>query len=262
MRWIAIFGITLATFVGCSLEDALENAPCDTDDDCVGGQACVRTAHQTAIADLGICRSDGQCAAGEQEGCATNPDGTCSDYLLYAICSDGTGACYCCDSMDSVVIADPLDPSSAQCLSGDITNSECSTASDCAGGMGFVCTRTLEQEAEPDEVLTEEQSVEDGWCRPTSAPDCVGGEQEGCRTESGCPGSGLLEVCAGSRCYCCDSPANTNEFEAHVYTDTEAGESAACVECPRDCVAGEEPCTTLEDPACVISSGVCGCKPS
>lgn len=295
MRWL-ILAFTFATFAGCSLADALENAPCDSDDDCIGDYTCVKTLHEEANAESGLCRSDGKCVAGEQEGCVT-AGGSCTSYLLTVVTDEATGVSYCCDTGGandaSVTQADgssarciacpsdlcsgseasePCSEGEARCVvapestcgcrvpANEIENSECDDASTC--GEGFVCTRTLEQEAEPDELQPEDRLVEDGQCRPEDAPECVTGVQEGCRAESGCPGSGLDYQCAGTRCYCCDSPANSNEYSVHVYADTELGESAACVECPKsDCMTST--CTALEDPTCELTGGtVCGCLPA
>lgn len=263
MRWIVVLGITVATFAGCSLEEALENAPCVADEDCLGEQTCVKTAHQEATGQNGLCRSAGGCWAGEQEGCVTRSDGTC-DYLFYVICDDASGTCYCCEGQNAIVIIDPADPSSAQCMSGDVIDSECDVDTDCAGGQGLVCTRTLEQQAEPAsaESLPENQAEEPGWCRPSTAPECVQGEQEGCRTDSGCQSSQTRKCAENGRCYCCDTPTDTNQFEVHVYEEADdQGSSAACVECPRNCTSGTDTCTDLEDPTCEVPSGVCGCTP-
>lgn len=290
MRWLIALGLTFITLAGCSLEEALENAPCESDDDCLGEQTCVKTAHQLANNVAGWCRSDGKCATGEQEGCISN--GTCSGIM--SLITDASGNSYCCGASDATLLPSD-DFTSAQCVScptdlctqgGDATepcsagdsrcvveagaqcgcrvpaaeieNSECETDETC--GEGFLCVRTLEQLAEPEESLPEERDQESGFCRPTEAPECASGLQEGCRTEAGCD-SGQTEICAGSRCYCCDVPTNSSEFNAHVYMETELGESAACTECPRSPCTMTSTCTELEDPTCVVSSGVCGCLP-
>lgn len=295
MRWLGIFAIVVASFVGCSLEDALEGAPCNSDDDCLGEQTCVKTAHQEAAEAAGLCRSDGQCVAGEQEGCIAS-GGTCENFLFFVTCIEGTDTCYCCDSSDASLTNFSEDMRSAQCVScptdlcsgnGDATescsegeprcvvmqdtcgcrvpedrieNTECDDASSC--GEGFVCTRTLEQQEEPEEELPENQAVEPGWCRPAQTPECAGGQQEGCRTDDSCSGVDLrftANCTSTGRCYCCGDPAS-NDFNVHVYTDTAMGESAACVECPKSCDPGTSTCTMLEDPECVVTSGsVCGC---
>ncbi len=294
MRWL-ILAFTFATFAGCSLADSLENAPCDGDDDCLGSYTCVKTVHQTASALPGLCRDDGKCAAGQQEGCVTAA-GSCTDFQLTVVTDESTGASYCCATggaaNPSVTMADgasarcvacpsdlctgdadePCSEGDARCVvtsggcgcrvpANEIENSDCVDAATC--GEGFVCTRTLEQEAEPDEPLPEEQEQEPGWCRPDDMPECVGGSQVGCRTDGtmGCLSSQNYSCTATGRCYCCDDPADSSNFTVHVYTETGSGESAACIECRRsDCAT--QTCTLLEDASCVVSSGVCGCTPA
>ncbi len=301
MRWLGLFGIALTAFLGCSLEDALENAPCNDDDDCLGEYTCVRTAHQEATLDVGWCRPEGQCAPGVQEGCVS-PSGTCQNFLTVATDPD-SGNVYCCDAngVEPTVTNVSADFTSAQCVACDpnlcngeedateecavgeprcvavqgevcgcrvpenqIENSDCNDASDC--GEGFVCTRTLEQEAESseNEPLEENQAIQPGWCRPSDAPECVSGEQVGCSTtmNDGCPSPQTLTCTEAGRCYCCADPADTSSRVAHVYAETSAGESAACVDCRRDdCTNPGDTCTSLENPACQIVSGVCGCLP-
>lgn len=296
MRRIILLGLTIASFLGCSLEDALENAPCESDDDCTGSQACVRTLHQTNVGELGWCRSDGRCAAGEQEGCLS-ANGSCTASALYGVTASN-GSIYCCatgGSSDATLVFG-TDPSSAQCVvcpsdlcyeqgdasepcsvgdsrcvevsngcgcrvpANEIENSDCVDDETC--GEGFVCVRTLEQAAEPQESLPEDQMQEPGWCRPTDMPECASGLQQGCSTESGCD-SGQYQRCAGTRCYCCETPTNSTDFNVHVYDETELGESAACIECPRTDCPTTETCTELEDDTCMpTGSGPCGCLPA
>lgn len=297
MRWISIVAIVSIALLGCSLEDALEGAPCNSVDDCVGEQACIKSSENS----VGVCSSNGggdgggECAAGQQDGCIVASDGTCENFMYVTCAADDQSSCFCCAEYDSRVTHISEDMRSAECVScptdlcygnaaseicvdGDarceladdavcgcripanqIENSECDDATTC--GSGFVCTRTLEQESEPDEALPEEQREEPGWCRPDDETECVSGFQEGCRTESGCQSGS--ERCAGTRCYCCNSPANTTDFDVHVYAQTSMGESAACVDCPKQaCIANNtSACTLLENPDCIVSSGVCGCTP-
>ncbi len=211
MRWLAILGISLVSLSGCSIADALENAPCDSDDDCAGSYTCVRTQHQMLAVPMlpGLCREDGQCASGTQEGCIA-PDAVASCSSLTKVCVESTTTCYCCDtggSTDVSLTNFSADGTSAQCVTcpvdlcaegaasetcyqGDprctlaegqscgcrvpadeIENSECEDDSTC--GDGFVCTRTLEQEEEPAEAGINGQDIaeEPGWCRPEEAPE-------------------------------------------------------------------------------------------
>lgn len=301
MRWIVVLGITLATFAGCSLEEALENAPCMTDEDCLGAQSCVKTAHEEASNEAGLCRSSGTCLAGQQHGCITNSSDGCDAAVLVRHCAviDGAELCFCCEGSQASISNVSADRTSAQCIScpsdlctgdaseacleGDarcvvdgtgtcgcrvpadqIENSECEDDASC--GEGFVCVRTLEQEAEPAEAesLLENQQQEPGWCRPLDAPECAGGQQEGCRTDStqGCPSSQNYSCTKDGRCYCCADPASSS-FSVHVYAETAAGESAACVECPNNCMSPTPyACTEVEDAGCMVESGVCGCSAS
>jgi hypothetical protein len=249
MRRIILLGLTLASFVGCSLEDALENAPCESEDDCAGSQACVQTEHQANTGQLGWCRSDGSCAAGEQEGCLAGSG--CSSGSPV---TGGSGASYCCPYAVSgeVIVIEAADQSSAWCLTTDEIVT-CDDDTECP--VNISCVRTLEQQAEDaQELEPADQPAEPGWCLPGG---CLGGSQEGCSISTGesC-GSGLTSACAGSRCYCCETPVSSG-YTARVYAETELGESAACVACP-DC-PNYDPCTELEDPACILMDGACGC---
>lgn len=294
MRRIILLGLTIASFVGCSLEDALENAPCESDDDCTGSQECVQTEHQASVGELGWCRSDGKCAPGEQEGCLATGDSCGTSYTLYPVMASN-GSSYCCETggASDATATPSADGSSARCVvcpsdlcyeQGDATepcsvgdsrcvevsngcgcrvpadqieNSECEDDATC--GEGFVCVRTLEQATESQETLPEDQMQEPGWCRTTN--ECASGLQEGCTTEGSC-NSGQYQRCAGTRCYCCETPTNSTDFNVHVYDETELGESAACIECPRSECTTTDTCTALEDASCVISGGgPCGCLP-
>ncbi|MEM9460992.1 MAG: hypothetical protein AAGF11_42905 [Myxococcota bacterium] len=73
MRWLGIFAIAAASFWGCSLEDALEGAPCNSTDDCVGEQACVKAP----AADVGECRSDGRLPSDQVENNECDDDSSC-----------------------------------------------------------------------------------------------------------------------------------------------------------------------------------------
>ncbi|MCA9709983.1 MAG: hypothetical protein KDK70_29360 [Myxococcales bacterium] len=286
--------LTLVPSCGCSLEDALENAPCESDDDCLGSQACIKTVHQAATGGVGWCRSDDKCVAGQQEGCIA-ADGACTLLPLYVVTDPATQISYCCEAnganIEDLAVVD-ADGSSARCLAcatdlcsdqGDLSepcsmgeprctiiqdtcgcripeaqleNSDCDDDATC--GEGFVCTRTLEQMAEPDDV---QSAVEPGWCRPQDAPECVAGQQEGCRSTQGC--SSGEEQCAGQFCYCCASPANSDQFSVHVYM--EDGASAACIECDRTPCTGGYTCTEIDDMGmgCDIPQGeICGCRPT
>lgn len=261
-----IFALTLAPSAGCSLESSLENAPCKSDDDCVGEQTCVGVPQAAS----GLCRSDGSCVPGEQEGCIADGE-SCTGGLVPVM--DGDGVAYCCSTCVEGAETEPCLVGGGRCIAtagtlcgcqvpaSEIEDTPCDDAASC--GEGFVCTRTLEQEAEPLEVQPEDQMVEPGQCRPEEAPQCVTGLQEGCRAESGCPGGGLDYLCAGSRCYCCDSPSNSNEYSVHVYAQTELGESAACIECSRDACETTSTCTAIEDSDCIVANGeACGCMPA
>jgi hypothetical protein len=256
MRWLILLGITFTTLGGCSLEDALENAPCETAEDCLGSQTCVRTQHQLANESVGLCRSNGECAAGEQEGCVATGTGCSFSSSLTAVMAS-SGATYCCPnsfSGEGTIVVEATDQSSAWCITVDQIVM-CDDDSDCVSGVA--CVRTLEQEAEPDEMDVGEREVEPGWCLPDG---CLGGSQEGCRTEESC-GSGFSSPqTAEGRVYCCETPIASG-FTAHVYDETELGESAACTQCDTTACPSSAACTLLEDPTCVVSSGVCGCTP-
>lgn len=251
MRRIILLGLTIASFLGCSLEDALENAPCESDDDCTGSQACVRTLHQTSVDDLGWCRSNGECAAGEQEGCPA--DGNGCGFMTAVM---GTSKAYCCPSTgNEIIVVEDADHSSAWCLTTDEIVT-CDDDNPCPENIS--CVRTLEQQEEDaQEPEPADRPAEPGWCLPGG---CLSGSQEGCSISTGVScGSGLTSVCAGSRCYCCETPVSSG-YTAHVYAETELGESAACVACP-ECPNFEPACTVLEDPSCVLTDGACGCPP-
>jgi len=298
MRWMALLGITLAAFWGCSLDDALENAPCETNDDCLGDYTCVRTVHQDATGAPGWCRDDGGCVAGEQEGCAAS-GGACQNFLTLAT-DPASGIGYCCDAAGVVpsVTNVAADGSSAQCVvcstslcngQGDMSeecvvgeprceamsdgcgcripanqleNSECDDDDSC--GEGFVCTRTAEQDEEPMDAI--EPGPESGWCRPVEDPECVANSQPGCtKTSTSSCGSGVSEVCAGPKCYCCEPAAASPEYIAKVYLERSDG-TAACIDCQNDCSAtvgsGSQACTAATAPTCQLSgSGPCGCTP-
>lgn len=295
MRWLAALPLALLPLSGCTLDDALENAPCNSDDDCLGSYICVRTMTQTASGSAGLCREEAGCAAGVQAGCETF-DGTCSSSSLTATCVGEL--CFCCTpgSEVSEPLATASGPAEALCINcgsvecppeapevctsaqprcdvpegatcgcrvpdDQVENSACADQASC--GEGFVCTRTLEQEAEDAsaEPFAEDQMIEPGWCRPEDAPECVAGQQEGCRLDGGSCGSGLTERCSGPRCFCCESPDSSN-FDVRVYEVVEPdGTSAACVECDRSLCEGGSTCTTAEQSDCVIMDGVCGCTP-
>ncbi|MEM7151704.1 MAG: hypothetical protein AAF799_02635 [Myxococcota bacterium] len=255
LRFVALIGLALAASFSCSLDDALANAPCESNDDCLGAYTCVKTVHNSQV---GLCRDDGQCAVGQQEGCSTNGDGTCDNFLTSVCSLDNPQDCYCCPSGTDLVAVDAASGTAA-CIGNEIQNEPCD--GDAACGAGFTCTRTLEQEAESAEAETrkEEQEEEDGWCRPDSDPGCAVGAQPGCTTDGGCS-SGTEQVdTAEGRSFCCERPTASG-FSVHVYAVAGDGSSAACVECP-SCDSGT-PCTELEDTECIVTSGVCGCAPS
>jgi hypothetical protein len=298
MRRIILLGLTLASFVGCSLADALENAPCESDDDCTGSQACVRTQHQEVTQAPGWCRSDGKCAAGEQEGCLS-AGGQCTSSFstLYAVTHTPSGAVYCCETggVSDPSVIPSSDGTSAQCVAcpsdlctegsatepcseGDsrctvvegtcgcrvpadqIENSECDDDTTC--GEGFVCVRTLEQAAEPDDNAGA-QAQEPGSCRPTDMPECAGGLQVGCRSDNtlSCLSEHEYRCTADGRCYCCDDPDDPSGFSVRLYAESPGLDSAACIECPNDCDSPTPyACTMLEDPDCMMVSGQCGCS--
>jgi hypothetical protein len=255
MRWLILLGITFTTLGGCSLEDALENAPCETAEDCLGSQTCVRTQHQLANESVGLCRSNGECAAGEQEGCVATGTGCSFSSSLTAVMAS-SGATYCCPnsfSGEGTIVVEATDQSSAWCITVDQIVM-CDDDSDCVSGVA--CVRTLEQEAEDTRELEEEdRPQEPGWCLPDG---CLAGSQEGCRIATGesCS-SDLTQAQAGTRYYCCTPPANG--FSTLVYAETELGESAACTQCPTN---GCSPCTALTDATCALTDGgPCGCVP-
>lgn len=296
MRWLAILPLALLPFVGCSLAEALENAPCDSDDDCLGDYTCVKTLHQSHNALPGLCRDDGQCAAGTQEGCIAAGGGCEAPFpTVLTPVNDGSGNVYCCETVGNaeatLIVADdfssarciacPADacmaPASEPCGEGDarcvveegsgcgcrvpaadIENSLCDDAESC--GEGFVCTRTLEQEEEPDEEFAGDQEIERGWCRPLEAPECVGGQQEGCRTEDACVSEHTFD-CVGTECYCCDDPTNSTDFAVHVYAQTDDRTSAACIECEKAACPTTDTCTLIDN-GCLVEAGeICGCMP-
>ncbi len=287
--------LVLSSAPGCYGPDTLENAPCDTDEDCLRGYRCIRTLHQQAKSLVGWCRSDGACAEGEQEGCLAAEDGQCSRADLTPVTEPMSGNAFCCSTEDSInpwIRIASSDFSSALCgacpddlcsndqvvcrigeprcqlvqdlcgcrtTDAQIENADCGSDQTC--GEGFTCTRTLEQEAEPLERDPSEQAQEPGWCRPQESSGCVGGRQEGCRTDVGCLESQISSCTTEDLCYCCDTPPST-DVEMHVYAVDAQRSSAACIGCRRaDCGEAFETCTVLEDPQCEVLEGVCGCMP-
>jgi hypothetical protein len=291
MRLLTILGVLAAAFAGCSLADALENAPCNTDDDCLGDQSCVRTLHTETLGGTGTCRSDGTCAAGEQLGCIVDGGGGCD--IPYTVTPASNGSSYCCDGFESSISAVSEDGLSAQCLScasdlcesgeeacvmGDarctlvdalcgcrvpddaVENSDCADASTC--GEGFVCTRTLEQEAEPAEDTQTNQAEQPGSCRPEASPGCAIGEQDGCRKDSDSCTNGLTSICSGSLCYCCEPPVASG-YSTFIYDIAADESSAACTWCPTGDCPGANACTAESDADCIVPGGeLCGCTPA
>ena len=255
LRFVALIGLALAASFSCSLDDALANAPCNSNDDCLGAYTCVKTVDNPEV---GLCRDDGQCATGQQEGCSTNADGTCDNFLVVVCNLDNPQDCYCCESGTDLVAPDAMS-GTAVCLSNEIENQACD--GDAACGTGFVCTRTLEQDAESAEAesLPQNQEQEDGWCRPEGDPGCEVGQQPGCSTDGSCGSSLSKRDTVDGLSFCCEQ-ATAADFQAHVYAVSSDGASAACVDCP-DCETGTQSCTALEDSTCIVSDGVCGCTP-
>ncbi|MEM6989780.1 MAG: hypothetical protein AAF721_04770 [Myxococcota bacterium] len=288
-RIIAALGVAAAAAFGCSLASALENAPCNNSEDCLGDYTCTRTLSQD-IAEPGLCRLDGACAPGLQAGCPIEPDADC-DIGLNEFCSPDTGVCLCCagsasadifvgvagDGVTPLCVSCPDDCEGDQepCLAGSegceagegmcgcfrpdsaIENSSCIDDESC--GSSFQCVRTLEQEAESaaNEPEPSEQAEEDGVCRPIDDPTCLADRQIGCRSDNGCNGAVLLqERCTSTgNCYCCDI-----SVFSRVYAEAQDGSSAACTECP-GCMVGEVACTVLQNPSCTPTDGACGCMP-
>ena len=93
MRRLAL---TLLVGPAC-LAESLENAPCNTADDCAGSYTCVYTETQRLRPNgVGFCRPDGACAVGLQDGCAAAGN-TCLEESLEHACDPETDACFCCD---------------------------------------------------------------------------------------------------------------------------------------------------------------------
>ena len=290
-----LLAILSCSVSGCYSPETLENAPCEIDEDCLRGYRCIKTLHQQAKAAAGWCRNDGRCAEGEQEGCLAADGGECPRADLTPVDDPTSGNTFCCrtnDSIDPWIHIASSDFSSALCggcpddlcpedrvpcrtgeprcelvedlcgcrtTDAQVENSEC--ASDQTCGEGFGCTRTLEQEAEPLEADPSDQEQEPGWCRPLESPGCVGGQQEGCRTDAGCVGPEDPTCTAEGLCYCCGASSSA-DVGMHVYAVDAQRSSAACIECPRaECTAPLVTCTVLEDPQCEVLDGVCGCAP-
>lgn len=286
-------GLALGLALGCTFSDKLRDAPCNSDDDCLGEYRCVRTVQQMMTGDAGLCRSDGRCAVGAQEGCLAREGSLDCEGALSKVCSDDGTACYCCDVGSDALVAlgnvgedgssaqcivcapDLCDDETEPCIEGDarcdadedgcgcripddlVEDSPCDDDESC--GEGFVCTRTLEQATEPQEPLAEDKPAADGWCRPEGAPGCAAG-QPGCRASDGCPTDQTQRCDANGRCFCCPRPEDSERFDARIYAVDDDGSSAACISCPR------EPCTTsactpVETASCEVVHGVCGCDP-
>ncbi|MBC8073221.1 MAG: hypothetical protein IAG13_33170 [Deltaproteobacteria bacterium] len=95
---IWLLGVLLGFAAACPLDDELEDAVCESNADCWTNQTCVRTPLQEdSMVPLGLCRTDGKCAAGEQLGCACDVDGvgnrTCSGADLMADSEDASCMC-------------------------------------------------------------------------------------------------------------------------------------------------------------------------
>ncbi|MGH1348113.1 MAG: hypothetical protein ACRBN8_41540 [Nannocystales bacterium] len=300
-RFLVFTALTLG--FACGIDDALVGAPCNEDADCPN-LTCVRTATETAEDEPGLCSADSSCVQGEQAGCAANTNGLCSGSGLVAaegpdggnFCcpsgsgiptvigiaeSDGTAECFDCPQCGATSSSEEScragearcelenegDPCGCRPTDDSLLGENCDDDEGC-GSVG-VCVRTLEEQAEPDEPIDVDQTIEQGVCRPTDDPTCLRGGQVGCEVEPGsfCPGS-TTEVDVGSRSYCCEQPANNTDFKSLPYLVSSDLTSVACTACPRpgcDDAAGNPTrpvCTTLTDPECIIDSGgLCGCTP-
>lgn len=285
--------------LGCGIDDALQGAPCENDDDCPA-LTCVRTAAEKANEEPGTCSEDDSCVRGEQEGCQATTNGGCvNGGLVPATADDGTTFCCAAGSGSPSVISVADDGtavcfdcptcSSGQqepCKAGDarceveegapcgcrttdaaLVGDPCETDEDCGAAT---CVRTLEQEAEPNEPLPVDQPQEPGQCRPADMPACAGGSQVGCLLPPGefCGGA-TQEVDVDSLSFCCPEPSNSSEFRALVYQIAGDQSSVACTACARsgcDDAAGNltaPQCTLLSDPECEVDPGaLCGCAPA
>ncbi len=287
LRWWTILGATAAALYGCSVEDSLEGAPCNSVDDCVGDQACVQTLHAIANNLPGVCHSGGGvCEPGQTVGCVAAGD-VCDNFL--ATVAGPNGVSYCCETSDSTIMdADgqsavcsaPCDQS--LCTSGQETctdgqprcvvvegicgcrvpddqveNSDCVDDDTC--GEGFSCVRTLEQATESQEASAATQMQQTGTCRPDSDLQCALGQQDGCQKDPNAScSSGLSSVDNGPLSYCCQSPDGSG-FTTKIYQVSADEREVACTWCSVDCAMGTA-CTELSAPGnCTITSGLCGC---
>lgn len=289
-------GLIIPLFAGgllqsCSLDDVLENAACNNDDDCTSNQACIKTLDQKNDDALGRCRGDGACAAGQQSGCAGTEFECLAGGLSFA---DFEENIYCCDEPGSVIVEVDANDGTADCLScaqtlcesseqvctaedslcvidaasrcgcrpTDIENALCDD--DAACGDGFECVRTLEQEAEPSDPQDNAQAIEKGFCRPVEGgvASCDLGTQPGCRSDAGSCGSGTTSsALVDGREYCCVTPDEPALSTALVYEIAGDGSSAACTDCSvLDCPSPTKACTMESDTNCNVTD-VCGCTP-
>lgn len=293
MRLPALLLLLSAVGLGCGIDEALVGAPCGSDDDCPN-LSCVRTATEVAADEPGLCSEDGACVPGEQAGCQTNSNGTCSSSSLVAAMADD-GASYCCSvgGGGTATVVGLAEDGTAECFScpsctsgnqescmaGEarcevedgapcgcratedaLLGQPCDTDDDCGAA---VCVRTLEQEAEPMEPQPVDQTIEPGVCRE-DASSCEG--QLGCIVPAGNGCSGTT-VNIDTLAFCCPDPAVPSEFDSLPYATTEDRDSVACTACPRECDDDAQgnpqvACTALTDAACSISGGgLCGCAP-
>ncbi|MBV1857670.1 MAG: hypothetical protein KUG77_04600 [Nannocystaceae bacterium] len=294
---------TLALGLACGIDDLLVGAACIEDADCPN-LTCVRTATEAAEDEPGVCSADGACLQGEQAGCIADTNGMCSGSSLVPAAGpdggsyccpvgagiptvisvsedDGTAACFGCpqcgstsSSEEACMADDPRcelenegDPCGCRLDDDALLGENCDGDEAC--GSSGVCTRTLEEQVEPNEPIEVDRALEQGVCRPSEAPACLQGGQSGCEVAAGssCP-SATTEVDVQTRSYCCEPPANSTDFQSLPYIVSDDLTSVACTACPRpncDDAMGNPTlpvCTVLSDPACIVDSGLlCGCTP-
>lgn len=111
--WALMAFIGLGASCGETPADILLDALCNSDDDCANSQTCVKTEYQQIAGGQGWCReSAGDCAVGEQPGCACRQE----------------GVSYFCMSTTEPVTADSEAP-------GCRCSFACDVNDDCPGGL-------------------------------------------------------------------------------------------------------------------------------
>ena len=230
------------------LDDALDDV-CDPETDlcfcCNLDTSTSSVPNPASVAAIGDIAADGSSAV-----CIVCPDSNCEPPLEPCLAGE-----------DRCEIDDSDDHCGCRVMEEDIENSECDVDGDC--GADFLCVRTLEQLAEPEEALNENQGQELGLCQPDDDPACANGLQNGCAIATGfdsCTG-GLLNICnEAGQCFCCASQTEASGFSHHVYAVAADGSSAACTACPY-CDQGNT-CTRETDATCELDAGsLCGCTP-